>query len=69
MQLHQHHLTTVLQTLRNHQLKEKLSKCNFGQLQVEYLGHIICGTGVSTDPSKIAEIIKWKTPKNLKKLR
>jgi hypothetical protein len=61
MQLHKHHLTIVLQTLRNHQLKAKLSKCNFGQ--VEYLGHIISGTVVSTDPSKIADIIKWETPK------
>jgi hypothetical protein len=35
---------------------------------VEYLGHIISGTGVSTDPRKITDIVKWKTPKTLKKL-
>jgi hypothetical protein len=36
---------------------------------VEYLGHIIFGTGVATDPSKIIDIVKWKTPKTLKKLK
>jgi hypothetical protein len=54
---HKQHLTMVLQILRQHQLKAKLSKCTFGQNQVEYLGHIISGQGVATDPSKIADIV------------
>jgi hypothetical protein len=54
---HKQHLTVVLQILRQHQLKAKLSKCTFGQNQVEYLGHIISGQGVATDPSKIADIV------------
>jgi hypothetical protein len=36
---------------------------------VEYLGHIISGLGVATDPNKIAEITQWKTPTTIKKLR
>jgi hypothetical protein len=56
MQDHRVHLQTVLQVLHNHQLKAKLTKCSFGQHQVEYLGHIITGQGVSRDPSKIAAI-------------
>jgi hypothetical protein len=69
MALHKQHLTTVLHTLRTHNLKAKMSKCSFGQPRVEYLGHIISGQGVATDPTKILDIVKWKTPKTLKKLR
>ena len=49
---HLHHLKLVLLTLRNHDLKAKLSKCTFAQKQVEYLGYIISGSGVRTDPAK-----------------
>jgi hypothetical protein len=38
---------------------------------VEYLGHIISSNGVATNPSKIQDIINWKTPKTktIKQLR
>ncbi|XP_027170509.1 uncharacterized protein LOC113770289 [Coffea eugenioides] len=44
------HLKTVLETLKTHSLFAKLSKCIFGQSQVEYLGHVISGEGVQADP-------------------
>jgi hypothetical protein len=66
---HLQHLQIVLQIFRTHQLKAKMKKCRFGQKQVEYLGHIISGNGVQTDPSKIKEILNWETPATLKKLR
>jgi hypothetical protein len=69
MSQHEHHLQLVLNTLRNHELKAKLSKCSFGQPQVEYLGHIISSSGVATDPSKIQDIIHWDKPTTVKKLR
>jgi hypothetical protein len=65
---HLDHLHTVLYLLRNHQLKAKLSKCLFGQPQVEYLGHIISAQGVQTDPGKIHETVKWAVPETVKKL-
>jgi hypothetical protein len=63
------HLEQVMSEFQQHGLKAKLSKCSFGQPQVQYLGHIISGSGVQTDPSKIQDIVKWKTPHTLKKLR
>jgi hypothetical protein len=50
---HVQHLTTVLQVLRQHQLFAKMSKCTFGQSEIEYLGHIISKNGVATDPAKL----------------
>jgi hypothetical protein len=66
---HIQHLQVVLQVLRNNQLKAKLSKCQFAQPQIEYLGHIISGDGVATDPAKIQDIIKWEIPRTVRKLR
>jgi hypothetical protein len=64
---HKLHLMIVLDILRTNKFKVKF---NFiGQHQVEYMGHIISGLGVATDPSKIYDIIKWETPITLKKLR
>ncbi|PHT85500.1 hypothetical protein T459_07606 [Capsicum annuum] len=46
-----------------------MSKCSFGQSQMEYLGHIITGQGVSPDPAKINAMVNWPKPKSLKSLR
>ena len=52
LELHLQHFRTMLGLLLNHQLYTKRSKCVFGSPEVEYLGHIIFGQGVSTNPSK-----------------
>lgn len=69
MQTNMQHLSHVLTTLRHHNLSVKLSKCEFAQPQVEYLGHIISGQGVATDPSKISDIQGWQSPKIVTQLR
>ena len=66
---HSEHLKTVLGVLTQHQLYAKLSKCVFGCQEVEYLGHIISGKRVKADPTKIAAMIEWPEPRNLKSLR
>lgn len=66
---HLEHLQVVLELLRSHRLFAKRSKCDFAQSQIEYLGHIINGDGVSTDPSKIISMVNWPQPTNIKKLR
>lgn len=59
----------VLSLMRQHRLKAKLSKCTFGGDRVEYLGHVITGAGVATDPLKIQAIQDWPTPTIVKQLR
>jgi len=63
------HLKTAFETLKQHTLLAKLSKCSFGKTRVEYLGHIITIHGVSIDPQKVAAMKEWPVPKNIKELR
>ena len=37
------HLRKIFQSLREHQLYVKLSKCDFYKMEVQYLGHVISG--------------------------
>jgi hypothetical protein len=62
------HLQEVFQLLLNDQWKVKLSKCEFAQNQVVYLGHIISEHGIATDPAKIKVIEQWHPPRNAKEL-
>ncbi|GJW71025.1 putative mitochondrial protein [Tanacetum coccineum] len=53
LEAHLQHLKLILQAIRQNSLYVKMSKCLFATKQVEYLGHIISGNGISIDPSKI----------------
>lgn len=66
---HLQHLKEILQIMRDHQLYAKKSKCSFGQSQMGYLGHVISGEGVSTDPEKVKAMVTWPSPSNIKQLR
>lgn len=66
---HLSHLAKVFEWLSADQWKIKLSKCQFTQRSVAYLGHIISEKGLSTDPAKIQAIMDWPTPANVKELR
>jgi hypothetical protein len=59
---HVEHLRIVFQTLREHQLFIKYSKCTFAQQQISYLGHIISWHGIQTDPTKIVAMLLWPIP-------
>ena len=36
---------------------------------MEYLGHLISGNGVSTDPRKVEAMVSWPKPTTVKALR
>lgn len=38
------------------------AKCSLFRSSVGYLGHVISGEGVATDPSKISTVVSWPTP-------
>ncbi|GAU19157.1 hypothetical protein TSUD_79800 [Trifolium subterraneum] len=66
---HLKHLDVVLAILQDNTLYVKLSKCSFGVLEIEYLGHIVTGQGVSMDKDKVTAVINWPVPTNVKQLR
>jgi len=63
------HLQQVFNILNDHQLLLKRSKCSFAQQTLEYLGHIISGQGVATDPKKIEAVANWPPPSDTRQLR
>ena len=63
------HLRLTLQVLREHQLYEKLSKCDFCRDRIQYLSHIISEEGISVDPKRIEAIMNWPTPRNVTDVR
>jgi len=66
---HADHLRVVLKILRDHQLYEKLSKCEFWLDEVQFLGHVISAKGIAVDPAKIETVLKWERPKTVTEVR
>lgn len=53
----------VLRKLLVAKLYVKLSKCEFHQAHLDYLGYCISSTGVEMDPHKIQTVLEWQAPK------
>jgi hypothetical protein len=68
-QEHEEHLRKVLQRLRDCQCYAKLSKCEFWINEVLFLGHIINQDGLDVDPKKVAAILDWKAPKDVRGIK
>lgn len=66
---HLQHIDIVLSILKSHQLFVKKEKCNFGQNEVKYLGHVRSAEGVGVDPVKISTMLSWPKPTSIKALR
>ena len=63
------HLRMVLQTLRDHQLYVKFSKCEFWLDQVAFLGHVVSKDGIQVDPKKIEAVTEWQRPTIVTEIR
>ena len=67
---HLKRLESVFQKLCTAGLKLKPSKCFFFKEEIEYLGHVVSGKGISTNPKKIeAVLISWPTPRTVYDVR
>jgi len=66
---HGRHLSMVLQTLRNHELYTKFSKCEFWLTRVAFLGHVISGEGISVNSTKIKAVISWPRSTTVTEIR
>ena len=62
---HAQHLRIVLARLREHKLYAKFSKCEFWLDWVQFLGHVLTPDGISVDPSKVQDVLNWKSPKSV----
>jgi hypothetical protein len=66
---HLQHVRTILNTLREHQLYAKVTKCELIKQCVEYTGHFISEQEITVDPRKIDTIRNWPPPTNVSELR
>ena len=66
---HARHLRIILTRLREHQLYAKFSKCEFWLDRVQFLGHVLTPEGVSIDPSKVQDVLDWKSPRSVHQIR
>ena len=61
-------LDRVLQKLQAAGLTLNLEKCSLFCKEVNFLGHIVSGCGVTTDPEKVAKVVDWPVPRTVKEL-
>ncbi|GJV61209.1 putative reverse transcriptase domain-containing protein [Tanacetum coccineum] len=61
---HGEHLKTILNLLRSEKVvaSPPFSKCDFWLDSVQFLGHVIDGSGIHVDPAKIEAIKDWVAP-------
>ncbi|KAJ9506024.1 hypothetical protein QJQ45_002500 [Haematococcus lacustris] len=66
---HMQHLRLVFDLLRANKLFAKMSKCEFMQLTLKFLGHVITAGAISVDPDKMRAIADWPLPSSLTQLQ
>ena len=66
---HSEHLRIILQSLREHKLYAKLSRCEFWLVEVIFLGHVIFKEGTKVDPRKVKAVTEWPRPINITEVR
>jgi hypothetical protein len=66
---HAKHLRIVITRLREHQLYAKFSKCAFWLEEIQFLGHVLSAKGIELDPSKVQDILEWKSPTTVHQVR
>ena len=62
-------LNELFTVLAKNGVKLNLKKCQFGQKEVHYLGHIISEEGCKPSPDNVRAVEAMKPPKNVKEVR
>jgi hypothetical protein len=55
--------------LKKNKLYAKYDKCEFGAIEVDFLGHRITQKGLKMDDYKVKEILDWELPTSILALR
>jgi len=66
---HKSHVMKVLESLEENYLIANLDKCLFHVREIEFLGHIISGFSIRTDPKKIEAVKNWPVPHSIKQVQ
>ena len=62
---HRRHVYEVFERLRHFSLFANLKKCSFFQMEVEFLGFIVCREGIRMDPKRVEAVTQWPQPKSI----
>ena len=52
-------MLVTLQTLQEHELFAKFSKCEFWMKNVHFLGQVVSQDEIEVDPQKVEAVAKW----------
>lgn len=66
---HREHLKTVFRKLDEYNLAVNITKCEFGQSSIEYLGHTISPEGISPQMEKVKTITQFPRPTTIAALK
>ena len=66
---HLERLVRILARLHSAGLKLKPEKCSLMQRSVSFLGHVVSGAGIATDPDKTKAVSEWPVPATVKDVR
>ena len=69
LQDHLKHVQLVMDRLKKHFLRLKLSKCSFARNEIKYLGFIVNRFGIKPDEEKVKAIKSLKPPTNVRQVR
>jgi hypothetical protein len=69
MEEHVEHLRKLFQRLKKNKLYAKFEKCEFGVMEVDFLGHRITQECLKMDDHKVKAILDWEPPRLVSALK
>src|SRR5688500_2303576 len=66
---HLEHIAAVLDRLIAAKLQAKVSKCQFVQPEIVFVGHLVSADGIRPDPAKIASVKDYPVPQSTRDVR